>query len=179
MEINTDVGLILPRVLYPDGKEQYLCRLLPSPLDLLVRRLRLPILSGKWDYVHAMRFTGYDHEMEVPYLSGCFMFIRNAVFLKAGRFDERFFMYMEDVDLARRINRFYRNVYYPGAVIYHAHSKGSYNNLRSLKQHIISAVRYFNKWGWIFDRERKRINLRVLSLYIKQSEQEPKKGTQC
>jgi hypothetical protein len=37
-------------------------------------------------------------------------------------------------------------------------SKGSYGSINLLKYHIASAIKYFNKWGWFFDKERKQIN---------------------
>lgn len=163
MEDNPDVGLAMPKVLYPDGSIQHLCRLLPSPLDLLIRRLNIPLITKKLDYFHAFEFTGYNETMDVPYLSGCFMFIRNEVFRKIGIFDERFFMYMEDVDFSRRVNRYYRNVYYPKAVIYHEYKKDSYNNFICFKRHIKSAISYFNKWGWFWDQERRIINRNTIA----------------
>jgi len=39
--------------------------------------------------------------MDVPYLSGCFMFLRTKAIDKAGMFDERFFMYLEDFDFVQ------------------------------------------------------------------------------
>lgn len=50
-----------------------------------------------------MRFSGYDKEMNVPYLSGCYMFLRTSVVEEIGVFDEGIFMYGEDTDLNRRI----------------------------------------------------------------------------
>jgi GT2 family glycosyltransferase len=38
MQDHADVGLVMPRVLYPDGSEQHLCKLLPTPFDLVARR---------------------------------------------------------------------------------------------------------------------------------------------
>jgi len=38
MEFNSDVGQLMPKVLYPDGEVQYLCKLLPTPMDLIFRR---------------------------------------------------------------------------------------------------------------------------------------------
>ena len=38
MEKNPEVGLVMPKVLYPNGAIQYLCKLLPTPFDLFVRR---------------------------------------------------------------------------------------------------------------------------------------------
>jgi len=42
--------------------------------------------------------------------------------------------------------------------IYHEYEKGSYKNKKLLKYHIESAIKYFNKWGWLFDKEREIIN---------------------
>jgi hypothetical protein len=163
MEKNPDVGILMPKILYPDGSIQYLCKLLPAPVDVISRRF-VPIKKSveKRNEAYELRFTKYDKIMEVPYLSGCFMFIRTAVFEKAGLFDERFFLYFEDVDLSRRIHRYYRTVYYPEVFIYHGFEKGSYKNFKLLKHHIVSAIRYFNKWGWFFDKEKERINKETL-----------------
>jgi len=159
MEKNSDVGLVMPRILNPDGSTQYLCKLLPVPSDLLFRRF-LPFkkLIERRNRIYELRFTGYNKIVEVPYLSGCFMFLRTEALKKAGMFDERFFMYLEDTDLSRRIHAHYKTVYYPDAEIYHRYEKGSYKSSKLLCYHMVSAFKYFNKWGWFFDRERKKIN---------------------
>jgi len=166
MERNPNTGLVMPRVLYPDGKIQYLCKLLPTPFDLFGRRFlnRGPFKKyiKKRNEMYELRFTGYNKIMEVPYLSGCFMFIRTEVLKKVGLFDERFFMYLEDTDLSRRIHRVAKTIYYPYVHIYHEHQKGSYKNLKLLKIHIESAIKYFNKWGWLDDPEREAINRKIL-----------------
>jgi GT2 family glycosyltransferase len=166
MENNPDVGLVMPKVLYPDGTLQYLCKLLPTPLDLFGRRFLnfgpFRKIVEKRNEVYELRFTGYDKIMEVPYLSGCFMFIRTEVLKKVGLFDERFFMYLEDTDLSRRIHRVAKTVYYPYVYVYHEYGKGSYKSLKLLYYHIKSAVKYFNKYGWFFDKEREEINKKIL-----------------
>jgi len=166
MEANKDVGLAMPKVLYPDGNIQYLCKLLPTPLDLFGRRFLnfgpFKKIVEKRNEVYELRFTGYDKLMEVPYLSGCFMFIRTEVLKKVGLFDERFFMYLEDTDLSRRIHRIAKTVYYPYVHIYHEYGKGSYKSLKLLYYHIKSAIKYFNKYGWFFDKEREEINKKIL-----------------
>jgi len=166
MEKNPDVGLVMPKVLYPDGKIQYLCKLLPTPFDLFGRRFLnkgpLKKYIEKRNEIYELRFTGYNKIMEVPYLSGCFMFIRTEMLKKVGLFDERFFMYLEDTDLSRRIHRVAKTIYYPYVHIYHEHQKGSYKNLKLLKIHIESAIKYFNKWGWFNDPERETINKKTL-----------------
>jgi hypothetical protein len=162
MENNLDVGLVMPRVLYPDGSVQYLCKLLPTPLDLIRRRFLPEKIFSKQNSLYELRFTGYNKIMDVPYLSGCFMFIRTEALSRVGLFDERFFMYLEDTDITRRIYKYYRTVYYPDVSVFHEYEKGSYKNSKLLIYHLRSAVRYFNKWGYFFDKDRQEINKNVL-----------------
>jgi len=162
MENNPDIGLTMPKVLYPDGSLQYLCRLLPNPCDLFLCKFRVPLLSRYRNSIYELRFADYERIQDIPYLSGCFMFIRSDAFGKAGFFDEKFFMYFEDIDLCRRIKRYYRTVYYPAVSIYHGYEKGSSKDPRLLKEIFYSGMKYFNKWGWFIDKERKEINRRVL-----------------
>jgi len=164
MENNAEVGLVMPKVLYPDGSLQYLCRLLPTPLDLLFRKFNNKAL-GAWINrmsKYELRFTDYKKQIDAPFLSGCFMFTRTGVFKQAGIFDERFFMYFEDIDLSRRIRRLYRTVYYPQVEIYHGYARGSNKDAVLFKHLVHSGVRYFNKWGWFFDQERRSINKQTL-----------------
>lgn len=155
MDENIDCGLVMPKVLYPSGDIQYLCKLLPAPVDLFGRRF-IPCKSyqERRNEKFELHFTGYDKVMEVPSLSGCFMFMRLDVLKRVGDFDERFFMYAEDLDLCRRIGEVSKTMYYPDVSIYHEYEKGSYKNRRLLKYHICSILKYFNKWGWMFDKKR-------------------------
>jgi hypothetical protein len=86
------------------------------------------------------------------------MMINGAALREVGMFDERYFMYMEDVDLCRRIHRRFRTIYFPEVAIYHRYAKGSYRSFRLMMHHIVSALLYFHKWGWFFDPERVDIN---------------------
>lgn len=163
MNTNQQAGLVMPKILYPNGEIQYLCKLLPTPADLIIRRF-IPIKSfqKKMNYKYELRFTNYNSEMEVPCLSGCFMFIRCETLYKSGIFDERYFMYAEDFDLCRRIGKLSKTIFYPKAQVYHSYEKGSYKNKKLLKYHICSIVKYFNKWGWFFDSYRRKENKRTL-----------------
>lgn len=161
LELNEQVGLAMPRVQYPDGSSQNLCKRLPSPIDVLTKRF-FSRVSHKMIRDHLAAFELRDlasgNILSVPYLSGCFMFLRKTALQRVGYFDERFFMYFEDLDLTRRIHQHYETVYYPGQFITHRHEMGSYKSTRLLLCGLQSAVRYFNKWGWIWDRERSAIN---------------------
>lgn len=93
-----------------------------------------------------------------PNLSGCFMFLRNSVLKQVGSFDDKFFMYFEDTDLIRRIHRVSKTVFYPNATIIHAHKAEHRTSKLLLKISVKSAIQYFNKYGWIFDKERRIYN---------------------
>lgn len=166
MNNNSDIGLLMPKVLYPTGEIQYLCKLIPTPFDLIVRRFLPKSWTQKQTEKFEMRESGYNRIMDVPYLSGCFMFLRTEALQQVGLFDERFFMYPEDIDLTRRIHRQYRTVFYPEATIVHHHAQSSYISVRMLFIHIKNMIKYFNKWGWIFDRERRRVNKEIINQYL-------------
>lgn len=155
-----DVVYILPKVVYPDGSLQYLCKLLPSPADLIFRRF-LPNVGvfRRMNDRYILKDTGYDHIINPPCLSGCFMFMRTNVLADNMLFfDERFFMYCEDFDLMRRLHKVGKTIFYPDVTIIHDHKMGSYKNKKMMWLHIKSACKYFNKYGWFFDLERYEIN---------------------
>lgn len=166
MNQNSNIGQIMPKVIYPNGELQYLCKLLPTPLDLIVRRV-IPIKKyvENNNYTFEMRKSGYDKMMDVPFLSGCFMFLRTEALITVGGFSDRYFMYCEDLDLCRKIGQKYKTIYYPNVTIIHAHKKESFKSRKMLIEHIKSAVKYFNHWGWVFDSQRKKINKYTKSQY--------------
>ncbi len=162
MDTHPAVGHIMPKVVYPNGETQYLCKLLPTPLDLFGRRFLPKRWTQKRNERFELRASGYDRIMNVPYLSGCFMFLRTEALERVGLFDERFFMYPEDIDLTRRIHRQYQTLFYPKVTVVHAHRAASYKSIRYLWIHIINLFRYFNKWGWWYDKERTQVNRETL-----------------
>lgn len=166
MDGHPEAGWVMPRVEYPDGDLQYLCKLLPSPSDLILRRFFPASVGVRARDRFEMRDSGYDRQMNVPFLSGCFMFLRVDALRKIGLFDERFFMYGEDIDLSRRMHAVYKTMYYPEVSIVHAHERASFKNRKMLRVHIANIVRYFNKWGWFFDRERRRVNAETVRSYL-------------
>lgn len=159
MEQNQQVGNLMPKIVYPNGNIQYLCKLLPTPLDLIIRRF-IPIKSfkDKMNERYELRKTNYNSILNVPNLSGCFMFLRVNVLKDVGIFDENIFMYLEDVDLNRRIHAKYETIFFPTIEVIHSYAKESYVNKKLLIYHIKSAIYYFNKWGWIIDKFRKKTN---------------------
>ena len=163
---NSLVGSLMPKVTYPNGQLQYLCKLLPTPLDVFGRRFLPSAWIAQRNHRYEMRASGYDKIMNIPYLSGCFMLLRTEAVKQARLFDERFFMYPEDMDLTRRIHRNYLTVYFPHATIIHNHEKASYKSLKMLWIHMVNMCRYFNKWGWFRDKERQLFNDTAIREYL-------------
>lgn len=158
MDGHNSVGLVLPKVIYPSGDIQYLCKLLPTPLDIFGRRLLPQRIIKRRNDRFEMRQMGYDKIWNCPILSGCFMFLRMSDVERTGGFDERFFMYFEDFDLMRRLHKSCKTVYFPIVTIVHDHASEHHASKALLKASIKSAIQYFNKWGWIFDKERMYFN---------------------
>lgn len=167
MRQDESIGQLMPKVVYPDGSLQYLCKLIPTPFDLIIRRFlrgSLKELARKKVENFELRFTGYNREMDVPYLSGCFMLFRTSALKKVGLFDERFFMYPEDIDITRRMHAQFCTLFFPDATIVHDHAQESYKSKKMLWIHLFNLIKYFNKWGWFFDVERKKVNAYTLEL---------------
>ena len=158
MLMHPEVGQLMPKVLNPDGTQQYLAKRLPAPIDVFGRRFLPAWMIARRNRRYELRDMDLEKTVNAPYLSGCFMLLRTKAAVEAGLFDERYFMYPEDMDLTRTIHRNYLTLYYPAWTIVHAHARSSYKDKHMLRVHIRNMCLYFNKWGWLFDRERHTFN---------------------
>ena len=170
MERHNEIVYIMPKIVYPNGDLQYLCKKLPSPSDLIFRRFIpsfgfLKKLKQKKDDEYTLRrYFNYEKIINPPCLSGCFMFMRVDALKKNNIFfDEKYFMYFEDFDIIRQLHKIGKTVYFPEVSAIHDHAKISYKNFKMMFIHIKSAFRYFNKYGWFFDIERKKMNNCILN----------------
>jgi GT2 family glycosyltransferase len=163
MDSNPTVGQLMPLVLNSDGTPQKCAKLVPTPFDLFIRMF----VPGRFFKKRRSKFTldafPTNKTFEAPYLSGCFMFLRVETLRKVGLFDERFFMYPEDIDLTRRIHKHSSAQVFPLVSIVHHHGKASHRSIKMLFIHCFNIIKYFNKWGWIFDKDRDEQNRRTLS----------------
>lgn len=163
MEDNPEVGLSMPRVRYPDGALQYACRMLPTPYDVFAKRFIPDRFISKRMRRYLLSQADHTQSFAVPYLLGSFLFFRVDALRECGLFDERFFMYPEDIDISRRMHAARGNLFYAGAEIIHDHAAASRKSMKMLRIHIVNMIRYFNKWGWLFDRQRREMNARLLA----------------
>lgn len=159
-------GLFIPKIVYENGENQFGARLIPSVLDLFARRFS-PKLAAKLDKRYLLKDISIPDPVSMPYLSGCFMLFNSKMLQELNGFDERFFMYMEDVDLSRRCASRFGTIYYPKAHVVHIHEKASHKDHKLFRAHLKSTVQYFNKWGWVLDFDRIRINKSTLKQFKK------------
>lgn len=153
MEKNGNVGMVTPKIIFPDGEIQYLCKEEPNVMDMFVRRFVPSIFKNfmqERSNKYEMRYTGYSKEFVVPYATGCFMFFRGEILKRIKGFDDHFFMYLEDADITKRTNEVSKVIFYPYKSVMHFWQRGSHKSLRLTLVNIKSMFYYFSKWGWKF-----------------------------
>jgi N-acetylglucosaminyl-diphospho-decaprenol L-rhamnosyltransferase len=81
--------------------------------------------------------------LEVEWLAGMFLGFRREAYLAVGGFDERYFLYYEDVDICRRLrSRGYKVIYATTVSVIHEARRASRSNPRLMCIHAASAIRY-------------------------------------
>ncbi|PID48146.1 MAG: glycosyl transferase family 2 [Proteobacteria bacterium] len=165
LENHENTSLISPKILNLDNSLQYQCRLIPSPLDMIKRRLLNKDRLENFNKIHELHISNYDKIFKSPFIQGSFWLVRSDIFEQLKGFDERFFLYMEDVDFCRRLNEISNIIFYPHASVKHEWKRGSKKSLKLFALHVISMIKYFNKWGWFFDEKRDKLNEKTLKQF--------------
>ena len=130
------VGLAAPLVRSPAGGIEDSARRMPTPLSIL----RKALFGG----------SGPDYEigtadLHPDWVAGMFMLFRRETFAAIGGFDERYFLYYEDVDLCTRLALAGKQVVYcPTVEAIHDARRESHRNVRYLRHHIASVLRFFS-----------------------------------
>lgn len=166
MEANPQIGHVMPLVKNPDGSNQFLCKLLPSPIDLFINLISNFSLKFKMKSKFKLIEKAYNNICFIPYLSGCFMYLRTDIIKKIGGFDERFFLYAEDIDLTRRIAEISETVCNPKVEVFHKHGRHTYKDWKMFLIHAYNVCKYFNKWGWFFDAKMNELNKKTLNQFL-------------
>ncbi len=156
MEANPEVALAGPRLINADKSIQYSCTTFPDWHLPLYRRTPLgETKKGQlWLDKYLMKDLDHYHNFFVPALFGACLITRRQALDKVGFLDERYFMYMEDLDWSRRFWQAGFKVAYVGeAEVIHLHRRQSAtDNLpksffnKSARYHIISFLKYLLKF---------------------------------
>ena len=158
LEKNPQIGALMPKIVNLDGSIQFARRCLPKPSHLVFKRL---FPNSKLSNEYELKNFEPNIPIELIGICGCFMLLRLEVIKKTNLFDERFFMYFEDFDLARRISLNSKVIYYPLEQVFHEAQRGHKKNLKLLFFLVSSAIKYFLKWGFK-DEYTKKSNQKLL-----------------
>lgn len=146
---NARVGIVGPQLVYADGSLQSSRRRFPKFSTALFESTKLEqwFPRNRWLTDYRLLITDNSIPQDVDWVVGAAMLVRRAVYEQIGGFDERFFMYSEEMDWCLRAKRAgWRVVYFPHARVLHHEAKSSEQVLaqRDIYFHS-SKVRYFKK----------------------------------
>ena len=152
MERNPSVGIAGAKLTNLDGSLQMSSRTFYTLRTVLLRRTFLGKIFPNSDVVRRHLMLDWDHnsEREVDWIIGACMMVRREAYEAVGGMDERFFLYLEDVDWCYRMKKHGWSVYYvPSSVMKHYHRRESARFLpdRQLVAHLASTFRFFDKWN--------------------------------
>lgn len=147
MEAREDVGIAGPKIVKPDGSLDLACRRsFPTPTSSFFKLFGLSKLFPNSPLFARYNLTFLSDNMptEVDSVMGAYMLVRSEALEQAGLFDERFFMYGEDLDLAYRIKeRGWKVFYYPAIeVLHHKGASSRKQSERSIRE-FYRAMRIF------------------------------------
>lgn len=127
------IGLCAPAVYNSAGALEDSARRFPTLCRLLLRK------AG----ARTMDYSLANTPLSVDWVAGMFMLFRSEVFERVNGFDERYFMYFEDVDICSRVRSSgWDVVIHPGVRIIHDAQRASRRNWRHMRWHVSSAFRY-------------------------------------
>ncbi|MEE5988441.1 glycosyltransferase [Ligilactobacillus equi] len=147
LEKHSEVGMVIPNMVDENGNRVPVYRNELTVLDMFIRMF-LGKFFKKRQRKHTLQNRDYSKSFEVPFGQGSFLVIRTELFKEISGFDDRYFMYLEDADLCKKVNDVSKLMYFPGATVMHKWQRGSHKSLKLFKYHLKSAISYFNKWGY-------------------------------
>ncbi len=140
-----EVGVLGPLLNNPDGSIYPSCRVVPN-MVVAVGHAIFGLVTPNNPFTRAYQLLDVSHaeQREVDWVSGAAMMVRREAFEQVSGFDERYFMYVEDVDLCNRIRKAgWKAMYFPHARMMH-HVAGSSRRkpYRMIFHHHVSLLRY-------------------------------------
>ena len=132
---DTGGGAIAPLIIAPNGTTEDSARHFPTPLSILSKLIGI---ASKTEY--PLSVTPYSPD----WIAGMFMLFPSETFRMIGGFDERYFLYYEDVDICARLRKYGIGVISdPRVSCVHDARRTSHRNVRYMSWHLTSMCRYF------------------------------------
>lgn len=137
----TNAGVVAPRIVNPKGKIENSARRFPTPFGILLKALAG---SPELDYPQT------DEVYEPDWIGGMFMLFNRKYFEAVQGFDERYFLYYEDVDICARLKMKRLPVLLcPDVKAIHDGRGDSHHNLKYMQWHLRSMLRFFASKGFL------------------------------
>jgi N-acetylglucosaminyl-diphospho-decaprenol L-rhamnosyltransferase len=132
-----DMGVIAPQVLNEDHEIEDSARCLPTPFRLVKRYM---------GFKKTIRLDYPTDRIYCPdWVAGIFMLFPSPVYAAVQGFDERYFLYFEDVDLCTRLwQAGYQVMVDPSITVIHQARRNSHDTIRYLGWHVVSGCRFFS-----------------------------------
>ena len=121
LEKETELAMIAPKVLFPNGEHQYTCRKYPTILEMISRKIGI---FKKYVQQREYRNRDLTNSFCPEFIYGNFQLYKTVDFVKIKGFDERYFLYMEDVDICRKIDGIGKNYTFLTSKLYIFLKKG-------------------------------------------------------
>lgn len=155
MEKRQDIGILGCTLLDDNGNKTYSCSRFPSPLRIFFDASGLSKIAPRI-FTPGTIMTDWDHNesRQVDQVMGAFMFIRKNIFEQIGYFDERFFVYFEEVDFCKRLSVDGGKTFYNKDIkAIHSgegttHSVKAFRLFLSLQSRLLYAKKYFDNSGY-------------------------------
>lgn len=151
--INHEYVVCGVRLVDESGKVQRGCARFRTPVNIFLTALGVTKIFPSFGY--SMQEWDHLDSREVDHVIGAYYFIRNKTFIELGGFDERFFVYLEDLDLSKRIKQMgYKSYYLTETSAYHLGGGTSSKNksgrlFYAARSNILYAKKHFNFLGFL------------------------------
>lgn len=117
---NSDVVVYGVQLIGDDGKVQRTCARFPNLLNFLVKVLGLNKLNSKYFETYHLEEWNHNETKQIDHVIGAFYLIKREIFNSINGFDERYFVYFEDLDLSKRVHDSgYKTMYISEIQAYH------------------------------------------------------------
>lgn len=154
MQQDKSIDILGCRLLGDNGKISASCSRFPSPTRIFFDASGLSKILPRY-FKPATIMTDWNHleSKFVNQVMGAFMFMKTSIFEKVGYFDERFFVYYEEVDFSKRISIAGGHIFYNTSITAIHSGEGTTQSVKgfrlflSLRSRLQYAKKHFSFWG--------------------------------